>query len=155
MGTCDSGTRAKRRDTTQQRKEHIQKLGRRHNKKAFENLLSMRRDSTQRAKEAEASPFIESSPKSRRKGKGEGKHGCGYDSSLLLRWAMRLATQRRTGGGHKPMTSWPVYCGAHPDPYNMTSNWEAVEPKGRVGRGRILRTEARLWNHEFLRSCKE
>jgi len=29
------------------------------------------------------------------------------------------------------MTRWPVYCGAHPDLYNMTSNREAVEPKER------------------------
>jgi hypothetical protein len=32
------------------------------------------------------------------------------------------------------MTRWPVYCGAHPDRYNMTSNREAVEPReGWVG----------------------
>ena len=32
----------------------------------------------------------------------------------------------------EPMTKWPVYCGAHPDLYNI----EAVEPRERVSWGR-------------------
>jgi hypothetical protein len=31
--------------------------------------------------------------------------------------------------GHKPMTRWPAYCGAHPDLYNMTGGRRA---KGRM-----------------------
>lgn len=75
---------SKTRHTTRQRREHIHKIQARYKKRIGEQLVDEKRFSTHRAHEAVASPFIESSPKSKRKGKGEDEHGCHYGCSLQL-----------------------------------------------------------------------
>ena len=90
----------------------------------------MRKDSTQRVQEAEASPFIESSPiesevETKGKRRGQARLWLRLRPAVMVRGAIGDTAEN----GHKPMTRWQVYCGAHPDLYNMTGGRRA---KGRV-----------------------